>query len=1277
MSRKRSSLSGHVARFLILLLLPVVVLGLMAGWVVLNRPGPATGPVSVTLERDIIPPLGETVATLRIDPTQLTSRTIELDDTDVVLVLDHSGSMVADSPVGLLLSDPDSPMEKAKDAASILVTHLCGEAVRFGIVQFDDSAQVLQPLSADTDSVSAAIQSIGTGGGTSFVPAMEQARQVLDGGRPGVRQVVVFLSDGDATDTPAAKQAAARLRDSGVEVFTIGLGYGVNRDDLTEMAGGPDRYLETVDPSQMTSLFLGVAEEIAEAAIKGMVVKTRFGPYLFDIEEVPGGLVRSVDHATGEVEWGVPVAFTKPVDLPVRLDPDIAGLYRAPSDPILVQYYDENQQRKTIQANTRPWLLVWTIPLLLLLFLPALTYPLLALAAWLVEGLRRSPREGTVDPGAGVINPSMTPAGLARLRPSGVIPSEAVPTLVIGLGRTGRWVLTHIKSDLVDTFKADERDKVQLLQLDCAREEYLGSSLEDVRVAGAALDGRELVLLPREACRLEDDVRREPAAHTGWLRPADHADTPANLLDVSRGSRGDRVLARLGLWKDLEEGAGSEVHRALESALDRLMAAPAPDRNRQVILVHSAEGGVGSGWANDIARLVTEGIRSRQAVEPGLVPPRRVQIVLSVQSLLTGASREAAERANSNRVGLLRECDRLSLAGRYPHTHYLAGPGGPRAQALSEQLTDQRFYLTTDRRADGPAAEAGFLAEAADLVGILANRNVNREVGRLLDGALMVEAEQLLGSGHAPYGSAGTHAVVFPTRQLRDKLLARFLQDAVRVLVRARGEGEHMLDAAGHLATSMAAEDHGRRLAMAVSGGGGPAAAPLVQALSGGALQVVGDAPPAAPTGNGPDILSLPVGQVLRSRELGLADLYHLLRVVHDAPGLSAEARQVARHWTVQAERWLVALVGPSAIPHPVEPVGDAGSDGLFMRAAGHRADTVRAEAELSRIPSRHYLWEDRGNPDLREDAAYRRWMSRWLGTEDVENALAQRLWFESVTGAAGAGLQLVFMGDSLSRINLTDGEGLERGLRGLAEQWLDSLSSLSIYDKLLGEDGDAFVPPAELARQLSRSRVALSLRIDKTEQDNFLVLPTPAHAPQRDFARALAREVSATLAIEESVHALVTADRRSVRTLSVVHGWTSRHLDNTWDERGNFVEQAERLLDEITNNIGRRAMREPPVLSPAVAMVAVDTARLALFATAWITGALDDPEEGLLDYATRFVLGEIGDPIAGAGPPLPERISKLKVALGRYRSGMVDLDSPLDTQLHLVLSSYCEEAWT
>ncbi len=207
---------------------------------------------------------------------------------DIVLVLDRSGSMAADG------GNPPEPLESAKQSAKSFVKLVRPDSL-LGFLSYATvpSEPMEQTLTKDLIMVENSIQTtvMGKDGtqytnmGDAFNVAL--AELISERHRENARKVIVFLTDGDVTRPVnpqtgkpdfgyAAKYAldmATKAKYANVTIYTIGFGDffshsngSVNRDvDLIKgMASADDNYFEAPTVSELQKVYKDIASDICE-----------------------------------------------------------------------------------------------------------------------------------------------------------------------------------------------------------------------------------------------------------------------------------------------------------------------------------------------------------------------------------------------------------------------------------------------------------------------------------------------------------------------------------------------------------------------------------------------------------------------------------------------------------------------------------------------------------------------------------------------------------------------------------------------------------------------------------------------------------------------------------------------------------------------------------------------------------------------------------------------------------------------------------------------------
>ena len=196
---------------------------------------------------------------------------------DVMLLIDTSGSMNDD---GL---DPPQPLTDAKAAAEDFVERLSNND-RSGLSTFATQSQVDQKLTSQHGATKAAISFITIKpeeevGFTNVGDAIKNATVELGQGASQVREdgksfrnrkVAILLTDGlanapeDPGGEPYAEEAARVLKESGINLFTIGLGDAVNTEFLARLAGSRDQYYQAATSRDPGGIYRQISDAICE-----------------------------------------------------------------------------------------------------------------------------------------------------------------------------------------------------------------------------------------------------------------------------------------------------------------------------------------------------------------------------------------------------------------------------------------------------------------------------------------------------------------------------------------------------------------------------------------------------------------------------------------------------------------------------------------------------------------------------------------------------------------------------------------------------------------------------------------------------------------------------------------------------------------------------------------------------------------------------------------------------------------------------------------------------
>lgn len=215
--------------------------------------------------------IGQTIYSL-VPRTHTVSST-----SDLAIALDSSGSMRE------LFFWGNDPWGERRSAAENLIDRL-SPTDRVAIVDFDHESVVIHPLSflgSETarEAAKSAVGRIDNVGGTNLSAGLDAAIGELAAKKaPDRDQFIIFLTDGQGEYFP---ESAARARQEGIKIYTVGLGEEIPADLLAGIAaetGG--QYYPVADASELTALFEKIFREHGGAMVEKEATESDTNPLL-------------------------------------------------------------------------------------------------------------------------------------------------------------------------------------------------------------------------------------------------------------------------------------------------------------------------------------------------------------------------------------------------------------------------------------------------------------------------------------------------------------------------------------------------------------------------------------------------------------------------------------------------------------------------------------------------------------------------------------------------------------------------------------------------------------------------------------------------------------------------------------------------------------------------------------------------------------------------------------------------------------------------------------
>jgi Mg-chelatase subunit ChlD len=175
---------------------------------------------------------------------------------DLALVLDASTSMLDPTRAGR------SKLEAAKAAAGVLVDLLQFPGDQAAVITFNDSAVVIQQLTADRAALAIAFERVAVAMTTRLDLGVEAGQRELASTRhdPANLPVMIVLTDGRANPVGAdvAVEQARAAKETGTIIYTIGVGTDLDREALREMASRDEWFYDTPDAEDLGNVYLAI-----------------------------------------------------------------------------------------------------------------------------------------------------------------------------------------------------------------------------------------------------------------------------------------------------------------------------------------------------------------------------------------------------------------------------------------------------------------------------------------------------------------------------------------------------------------------------------------------------------------------------------------------------------------------------------------------------------------------------------------------------------------------------------------------------------------------------------------------------------------------------------------------------------------------------------------------------------------------------------------------------------------------------------------------------------
>lgn len=226
--------------------------------------------------------------------------------TDIVLILDRSGSMAGDALANLKIG-ANSFIDIIADATGGTGGQI-GSGSRIAVVSFATTARQDTQLITSVSDLKAAVDALTANGNTNHADAFAQASELLAAPSANAKVMVMF-TDGKTTTGADPSPVAAAARAAGTIIYAIGLSGsdGVDVAALEDWASKPaSAYVAiTPDAAELEEIFAELARNISKPGATNIVLTDKVAP-CFKITSVSmptKGTASLID--SNSVEWRI------------------------------------------------------------------------------------------------------------------------------------------------------------------------------------------------------------------------------------------------------------------------------------------------------------------------------------------------------------------------------------------------------------------------------------------------------------------------------------------------------------------------------------------------------------------------------------------------------------------------------------------------------------------------------------------------------------------------------------------------------------------------------------------------------------------------------------------------------------------------------------------------------------------------------------------------------------------------------------------------------------
>jgi len=363
-----------------------------------------------------------------------------------------------------------------------------------------------------------------------------------------------------------------------------------------------------------------------------------------------------------------------------------------------------------------------------------------------------------------------------RLKPL-LPPWQPQPTLIIGLGGTGRQILTQLKKTLRDAQLGEMPSNVRLIGLDTGDYEQLYGQTAPIAFADVKLDEGEVIEIKDDLQTVmrNSQFQNDPMLGRGWVTEKNLNPIPPERFQLAKsGANKMRLLARAGLLHHLRTASPNFFNRLSETAPHCVA-----DKQLNVVIVGDTFGDIGSAVLFDIAllaRQVGENLNASVAITAHLI---------TAEAIRTFSQNREQDLANTGAT--LREIERFQLAESRPFPIFY--PKETIKKDYCDTMPLDNLFLYDGKGLELEKPEVGIFPTVADAIALWMDKaSAQGELRQMQSDQRSAISQQQSVGYEVHVFSQGMFTYRLPFADLLEDIRARFAHEIFRWLVMGRND---------------------------------------------------------------------------------------------------------------------------------------------------------------------------------------------------------------------------------------------------------------------------------------------------------------------------------------------------------------------------------------------------------------------------------------------------------------------------------------------------------